>query len=704
MSQTRTAGAIFRKLPGSDFALAAGIIGILTVMIIPLPAALLDLLLTFSITFSLLILLVTMFILRPIEFSVFPSLLLVVTLFRLSLNVASTRLILLNGAEGTEAAGRVIQSFGQFVVGGNYVVGLVVFLILVVIQFVVITKGAGRIAEVAARFTLDAMPGKQMAIDADLNAGLVTDQEARRRRVEISREADFYGAMDGASKFVRGDAVAGLLITAINILGGFAVGVFQQGMGVIEALKTYTILTIGDGLVTQVPALIVSTAAGLVVTRAASESELHRDLMGQMTLHPRALTIAAVVLAVLGLAPGMPFLPFSILAGLVGTGAYFLDKKKAVSAADSKREAAPPAPEKVESLLPLDPLEIEVGYGLVPLVDPNKGGDLLERIRMIRRQFVLDLGFVVPPIRIRDNLTLRANQYAIKLKGHQAAAGEVYPDRFLAMNPGTVQGDLEGIETREPTFGLPAVWISTRQKERAQAAGFTVVDPATVVATHLSEIVRRHARDLLGRQDAQALLDQIKSSHPAVVEGLVPALLPLGVVHKVLQNLLTEGVSIRDLTTVLETLADYAPMTKDATALTESVRAALAGVITRPYLSADGGLKAFVLSPSAERQMVEQLREGEGALPLDPRSVQRLLDGMARAIERSHPLEAKPVLLVAPAIRWQIRRLLERPFPQLAVISYQEIPPHLTVHTIAAVEVGEEDTALAERAPAGVAG
>ena len=685
----RRGSSFFRRLPSTDMLLASAVVGIMAVMIVPLPSVVLDLLLTFNLTFSILILMVSMYILRPLEFSVFPSLLLMITLFRLSLNLASTRLVLLYGSEGTQAAGRVIEAFGQFVVGGNYVVGAVVFLILVVIQFVVITKGAGRIAEVAARFTLDAMPGKQMAIDADLNAGLINDSEARRRRREIAQEADFYGAMDGASKFVRGDAVAGILITAINIMGGLAVGIFQQGMNAADALQTYTILTIGDGLVTQVPALIVSTAAGLVVTRAASESELSKSLVGQLTVQPRAMGMAALVLLVLALVPGMPTVPFLLLAVAAGAGAYFLDQRKVKAVSAIEEKPHPPTPEKVESLLPIDPLELEVGYGLIPLVDPGKGGDLLERIRMIRRQFALDLGFVVPPIRIRDNLQLRATQYVVKLRGSEVATGEVYADRFLAMNPGTAQEQLEGMEPREPTFGLPAIWISSRQKERAQAAGYTVVDPGTVVATHLSEVVRTHARDLLGRQDVQGLIDQVKATHPAVVEGLIPTLLPLGAVHKVLQNLLSEGVSIRDLTTILETAADYAPATKDPQVLTESVRSALAKVVVKPFLSPDGSLRPLVLSPGSERLLSEALVEGGGTGVLDPRIVERLMEALARAVERAHPLDSKPTLVVPSHLRAHLRRLLERPFPHVGVLSYGEIPSTLNVQAIGSVEMGD---------------
>jgi flagellar biosynthesis protein FlhA len=490
--------------------------------------------------------------------------------------------------------------------------------------------------------------------------------------------------MDGASKFVRGDAVASLIITAINILGGFAIGVFQQGLDVAQALSTYTILTIGDGLVTQIPALIVSTAAGIVVTRAAAESDLSRDLVGQLTFHPRALALAAGVLTILAIVPGMPTVPFLILAAVTGGGARLLHGSR-IAAAKKKEEAAPAptGPETVETLLALDPLELEVGYSLVPLVDPAKGGDLLERVRMLRRQFALDMGFVVPPVRIRDNLQLASTHYAIKLRGFEVAQGEVYADRFLAMNPGTAQEGLEGIETREPTFGLPALWITSRQKERAQAAGYTVVDPSTVIATHLSEAIRSHARDLLSRQDTQILVDQVKGSQPAVVEGLIPNLLPLGTVQKVLQNLLSESVSIRDLPQILEVLADYAPHTKDPAALTEYVRAILAKTVCRPHLSQEQTLRVLVLSPQSESALTELL-EGEGG-NVDVRAAQQIIEAVATAIAEA-PLDGRPVLLVSPSVRPHLRRLTERPFPHLAVLSYNEVPSQVTVQSIGTVE------------------
>ncbi|MBI4382557.1 MAG: flagellar biosynthesis protein FlhA, partial [Nitrospinae bacterium] len=516
----------------NEFMVALGIIGIVVVMVIPIPPFMLDILLSFSITFSLIILLVSIFMLAPLEFSIFPSLLLIVTLLRLALNVASTRIILLHGNEGTGAAGQVIQSFGNFVVGGNYAVGTVVFLILVMINFVVITKGTVRTSEVAARFTLDAIPGKQMSIDADLNAGIITEQEARKRRRTLEREADFYGAMDGSIRFVRGDAIAGLLITAINILGGFAIGIFQQKMTAGDAAKVYTLLTIGDGLVAQLPALVVSTAAGIVVTRAVSDKNLPAELLGQLLNHPMAFVIASGALFFFGLIPGLPHLPFFLLAAAAGTVAYYrfqdIEKTKVREKKKIEEEARAPIPEKVESILPLDVMELEVGYELIPLVDAERNGELLDRIKSVRRQFALDMGFIVPPLHIRDNLQLKPSEYAILIKGVQVARGAVMMGRFLAMNPGTAEKEIEGIKTVEPTYGLPAVWITAGEKQDAQLAGYTVVDPATIITTHLKETIKRYAHELLGRQEVQALLDKFKETNPKVVEELIPNLLPLG--------------------------------------------------------------------------------------------------------------------------------------------------------------------------------
>jgi len=672
----------------TDAAMAVAVLGILTVMLIPLPPFLLDLLLTANLALSLLTLLISMYVLRPLDFSVFPSALLLLTLFRLSLNVASTRLILLHGNEGPGAAGQVIHAFGRFVVGGSYVVGAVVFLILVVIQFVVITKGAGRIAEVAARFTLDAMPGKQLSIDADLNAGLVNEDEARARRREIGREADFYGAMDGASKFVRGDAIAGILITAVNIVGGLTIGVLQLKMDILEALAIYTLLTVGDGLITQIPALIVSTAAGIVVSRAASETELASAMGAQFGGHHRALAITAGVLLVLGLVPGLPMAPFLLVAAVTGSVAYSGLRESAKGArAAPPASAIPAAPEKVESLLVLDPLELEVGYSLIPLADAAQGGDLLERVRLIRRQFATELGFVVPPVRIRDNLQLKPSSYALKIRGLSIASGEVMPGHFLAMNPGTATEPVPGVPTTEPTFGLPAQWIASEDRERAQLFGYTVVDPSSVMATHLAEIIRRHACELLGRQEVQSLLDHLKPTHPSVVEALVPQLLPLGTVQKVLQNLLSENVSIRDLVSILEALADAAPLTKDPLLLTERARQALGRAICRGLTSEDNLLRVFTLSPALETLLADALAEGDQGryLALEPRIAQRIIEALAAALTKG-PSDRTPVILCVASIRPHLRRLTERYLPHLAVLSYNEIGPDVTLKALAMVE------------------
>ncbi len=687
----------FAPLLQGDVLVALASIGILLAMLAPIPPLLLDLLLAANITLALLIFVISLYILRPLDLSVFPSLLLVLTLFRLSLNVASTRLVLLHGNEGTAAAGRIINAFGSFVVGGSYIVGAVVFAILAVIQFMVITKGAGRIAEVSARFTLDAMPGKQLSIDAELNAGLINEQEARARRQEIAREADFYGAMDGASKFVRGDAIAGMIIIAINILGGLAIGVLQNGMELMEAVQTYTLLTVGDGLVAQIPALTISTAAGIVMTRAASEAELSATLGRQILFYPKPLGITAGVLLFIGLIPGMPFFPFFMVSAVIGTVAY--SRVKAGSSGGGRRAGeegedvplAPSGPEKVETLLPLDLLTLEVGYGLIPLVDASQGGDLLERIKLIRRQFALDMGFVVPPVRIRDNLSLRPNSYSVKMKGVEVAQGEVLVGHFLAMDPGTAQEPVDGIETQEPTFGLPARWINVALKERAQVLGYTVVDPSSVVATHLSEVIRREARELVGRQEVQALLDHLKQTHPALVEGIIPTQLSLGAVQRVLQGLLMEGVSIRDLPTILEALADYVPYTKDPILLTEHARQALAKSICRSIMAPDGGLAVLTLGPSMEQTLAEAIiqNDQESYLALEPRLAQKVVEAVAKGVEQCLPLLGQPVFLCTAAVRPHLRRLIERYLPQVTVLSYNEIGPRVSVKVLRTVELSD---------------
>ena len=695
----------------SDVFMAVGVIAILGVMIIPLPALFLDLLLAFSITTALIILLVAMYTVKPLQFSVFPGLLLVVTLFRLSLNVASTRLIL-----GDAYAGKIIQAFGSFVVKGNYVVGFVIFLILIVINFVVITKGAGRVAEVTARFTLDAMPGKQMSIDADLNAGLIDEGEARRRREEIAREADFYGAMDGASKFVRGDAIAGLIITMLNIFGGFVIGVLQRKMGFSEALQTYTLLTVGDGLVSQIPALVISTSAGLIVTRAASESNLGRDLTTQILSEPKAIVIAAGVLVFLGITPGMPMLPFFTLAAAAGAVAYGVRSARKAAAELEAPEMAPserPEEEHIEDYLQVDPLELEIGYSLIPLVDAEQGGDLLTRITHIRRECALELGILIPPIRIRDNIQLKPNEYFIKIRGDEMGRGELMVGRYMALNPGTAEEELEGIETTEPAFGLEANWISESQREQAELAGYTVVEAPAVLCTHLTEVLKAHAHHILCREDVRRLLDNVKREQPTLVEELVPDLLSVGAIEKVLKNLLGERVPIRDMLTILETLSDYAPLTKDTNLLTEYVRGALSRTISKPYCDEEGTVRAITLDPDVEQVLTdvlerlgsrtaagEQGSRGAGAspqppsssaplqgFPMPPEVFRRLCDSLSSEVEKMTLEGRLPLVLCSPTVRPYFKKLIEPVFPGLAVLSYNEIPPNAGVQSMGRVRI-----------------
>ncbi len=675
----------------SDILVALGLVLILMLMILPVPPMLLDVFLSLNITVGLLILIISLYTSRALDFAIFPSVLLVTTLFRLSLNVASTRLILLHGDEGPSAAGSVIQSFGQFVVGGNYVVGIVIFVILVLINFMVITKGAGRVAEVAARFTLDAMPGKQMAIDADLNAGLVDEDEARRRRQEISSEADFYGAMDGASKFVKGDAIAGIIITLINIGAGFIIGVMQKDMPMAEAAANYTILTVGDGLVGQIPALIISTGAGIMVTRTTGDEDFGTEMKRQFSVHPRALWVVAGILLVFALIPGLPHIPFFLTAIALGGIAWKVQQAQEKQILSKEQDAAPAqqqlTEENYETMLAVDLLEMEVGYGLIPLVDSSQQGELLPRIKSIRRQFALDMGFIVPPVHIKDNLQLKPNEYAIILKGVKIGGGELLPGHFLAMNPGTATETIKGIDTVEPAFGLPAIWLSEDKKERAQISGYTVVDNTTVVSTHLSELIKRHGHELLGRQETQNLLDNLANDYPKLVEELVPNLLSLGVTMRVLQNMLREGVSIRDLRTILETLADWAPVVQDPDPLTEHVRTVLARSISNSYSEDGQVLEVMTFDRDVETRIQEALHSSEqGAyLALEPGFAQALIDNLKQAIQNI--AGSAPVLLCTPTIRLHVKRLTERYLPNLAIISHNEIAPHLKVRSVGTVNV-----------------
>jgi len=652
----------------------------------------LDLLLSMNIALALVIMLVTLYTENALAFSVFPTLILIVTLFRLSLNISGTRSILLRGY-----AGQVIEAFGNVVVGGNYAVGIVVFAILVVIQFVVITNGAGRVAEVAARFTLDAMPGKQLAVDADLNAGLITEAEARQRRKDIQRSADFYGAMDGASKFVRGDAVAALIIVFVNIIGGFVIGIVQQGLTLTEALQRYTLLTIGEGIVTQIPALLISTATGIIVTRAAAESSFGAELTTQLVQEPRALAIAAALLILFGLFGLPPFFMF-LMAGIVL--ALFFRRRAVMQAAAAK--AAPalaggatnqPVVKPAESVVPLlsyDPMELEIGFGLIPLVDVSQGGDLLERITMIRRHAARELGIVVPPIRVRDNLQLKPSTYVVKIYGLEVARAEVMVSRLLAMNPGTATNGIEGIPTVEPAFNLPALWIPESGRGDAELAGYTVIDPTSVIATHLTELIKTHAPDLLGRQETSALLDNVKQHYPVVVDELVPSLLTVGEIQRVLQNLLRERIPIRNLLLILENLADGARASKDIDFLTERVRAAMSRHISAEYTE-NGLLSVITVDPRLETLLGEAARRGEDAYALlDPNTVAKIYGSLTKQIQTAQQAGLQPIVLTSPQTRLALKRLTERAAPQLVVLSYSEIAPGLRVESIGQISTTED--------------
>ncbi|HAG91651.1 MAG TPA: flagellar biosynthesis protein FlhA [Bdellovibrionales bacterium] len=676
-----------------DLLMAAGLIGILVVMLIPLPPVLLDMALTMSLALSLLVLLVAIYTDKALDFSIFPSLLLMTTLFRLALNVASTRLILTEGHKGKEAVGDVIQAFGHFVVGDSYVVGLVVFVILVVINFIVITKGSGRVAEVAARFTLDAMPGKQMSIDADLNSGLISEDDARKRRKEIENEADFYGSMDGASKFVRGDAIAGIIITGVNIVGGLIIGVLQKDLDLSTAAKFYTTLTIGDGLVSQIPALIISTAAGIVVTRNSSSQNLGSEMAGQLFIKPRAVQIAAGILIFLSLVPGIPTFPFFLMGGILLAVAWATERfsKDRVERERMKadEEALKPQKENIESLLPLDLVELEVGYGLINIVESEQSGDLLERIVSIRKQFAMDLGIIVPSVHIRDNLQLQPGEYRVLIKGNKVGGGNLRPDSMLAMDPGNVISEVPGIQTKEPAFGLDALWISKSQKEEAEMAGYTVVDLPTVMATHLTELIRTHAHELFGRQEADKLVENFKKTNPKVVQDLIPDILTLGQVVKVLQNLLKEQVSIRDLVTIFETLADEGSRNKDSEVLTEAVRKSLARAITHKYLSEDGTLSVMTLAPETEELVSNSLLQTDQGVQLvmDPMQAQDLLQRTSLLIETHPEIAGQPILLTSPTARRHLAKLTHRFLPQVIVLSHNEVSSDAQIQSVGQVEL-----------------
>ncbi len=684
------APTMFQRMGGAaETWLAIAVIIVVALLIVPLPPAILDALLAFSLAIAVLVLLVTLSVRDPLEFSIFPSLLLLITLLRLGLNVNTTRLILSTGH-----AGSVIAAFGNAVIGGNYVVGLVIFLILIVINFMVITKGAGRVAEVAARFTLDAMPGRQMSIDADLGAGLIDEAEARRRREEIQRYADFYGAMDGSAKFVRGDAIAGLIITGINLVGGFLIGITQQGMSAGEALGTFTSLTVGDGLITQIPALIVSTAAGIIVTYGSKSPSVGPAIASQLTRHEGALWMSAVIIGLLGVVPGFPFLPFATLAGGLGGVAYMVrqrvEREKVPEATVITKPQARPESAPIKDLLAVEPLEVEVGYALVPLVDESQKGDLLQRIGLMRKQLALEMGIIVPPARIRDNIQLPATEYAIKLRGVRVAGGEVLPRYLLALDTAGMAAPIDGIRTIDPSFGLPAVWITPDRRLEAEGNGYSVVEPQTVLSTHLMETIKRHSAELLSRQNVRELLDTLKETHPALVEDTIPGKLSLGTVHRVLQRLLREGLPVRDLALILESLADAADVTKDPEALTEQVRRSLSSVLVQMFDDGDGAISGITMGPKLETALMGLFSPRptrDGGRPLEPEdltSALRLLNDLMESNKRDG--QFRP-LITPPALRVGVRRLVEPVLPHVPVLSLGELPAQTPVHSLATWEL-----------------
>ena len=678
----------FALAKNQDVTLSVCVIAVLMVLIVPVPTIVVDFLLTINISFSVVVLLATLYLRRPVEFAVFPSLLLMLTLFRLSLNVATTRLIL-----SQADAGRVVEAFGSFVTSDNILVGVVIFIILVVIQFVVITKGATRISEVAARFTLDAMPGKQMGVDSDLNAGLISEVEARQRRRDIEREADFYGAMDGATKFVRGDAIAGVVITMVNIVMGFIIGIVVLDMPAATAASTYTHLTIGDGLVSQIPSLIISVSAGLVVTRTVSDENLGRDLGDQLTRYPRALAVSAVMLGLFGIVPGMPAIPFFGVAAFLAMLTYVSQQ---THLAETEKEAAEQAAEeterergeeRTEDLLSIDPLKIELGYGLIFMADAHQGGDLLTRIQIIRQQTATKMGFVVPVIRIVDNMRLRPNEYQIKLRESVIASYELMPGHFLAMNPGLVQEEIEGYPTQEPAFGLQAVWVAKENRDRAERLGYTIVEPTAVIATHLTELIVAHADELVTREDVQTLVSHLKESSPTAVDELLPNILTYGELQKVLHNLLRERVSIRNLETIIEVLCDYGPRTKDTEVLTEYVRHALARSITTSFTDEDGVLRVATLSPELEQEILDSVNKSETGdfVPVSPERAEAISEGAAEAVQPLITAGHDPLILTSAPIRRYFRRIVERRIPKATVLSYNEIDPAAKLESIGLV-------------------
>ncbi|MEN8699477.1 flagellar biosynthesis protein FlhA [Bacillus infantis] len=677
-------------MSGRDLSVVFSVILIVAMLIIPFPSWLLSILIIMNISLALLVLLISMNMSEPLQFSIFPSLLLLLTLFRLGLNVSTTRSILSKGE-----AGGVVDTFGTFVVGGNIIVGMVVFLILIIIQFIVITKGSERVSEVAARFTLDAMPGKQMSIDADLNAGMISEHEARERREKVSREADFYGSMDGASKFVKGDAIAGIIIVLINLIFGIVIGMMQQGLSIADAASRYSLLTVGDGIVSQIPALLISTATGIVVTRAASDGNLGSDITRQMLAYPKMLYVTGGTIFLLGLfTPISNLLTFPI-AGLFIFGGYMFsrmpddDKEQLLDLEEGEETAELKSPESVVNLLNVDPIEFEFGYGLIPLADTNQGGDLLDRIVMIRRQLAIELGLVIPVVRIRDNIQLQPNEYRLKIKGNEAAKGELLLDHYLAMSPGIEDDSIEGIDTVEPSFGLPAKWITEEVKEQAEIFGYTVVDPPSVVSTHITEIIKNNAHELLGRQETKQLIDHLKESYPILADEVTPAPLSVGEVQKVLGKLLRENVSVRNLPIIFETLADYGKVTSDTDLLAEYARQALARQITNQYSQEGEALKVITVSGRIEKLIAEGIQQTEHGnyLSIDPAESQRILESIAGNIEQLSLMEQTPIILCSPAVRMYVRQLTERYFPHVPILSYNELEANVEVQSIGVVNL-----------------
>jgi flagellar biosynthesis protein FlhA len=666
------------------FAAPVLIIMMLAMMVLPLPAFALDILFSFNIALAIIVLLTSLYTVKPLDFMVFPTVLLVSTMLRLSLNVASTRVVLTEGHTGPDAAGKVIEAFGHFLIGGNYTVGIVVFVILTIINFTVVTKGAGRIAEVGARFALDAMPGKQMAIDADLNAGLIAEQEARRRRTEVAQEAEFYGAMDGASKYVRGDAVAGIIVTVINIIGGLIVGIVQHDLEFATAIKNYTLLAIGDGLVAQIPSLIISTAAGVVVSRVASDQDIGGQLVGQLFAKPQVMYITAAIIGGMGIIPGMPHVAFLLLAAALAGGAYAVSRRAAQAEQQPEAAAAVIAPETEEAswqdILPVDTLGLEVGYRLIPLVDQTQGGELLRRIKGIRKKFAQEVGFLSPSVHIRDNLELRPSNYRIMLKGVDVGGSDVQVGQFLAINPGMVTGTLPGPATTDPAFGLPAVWIDAGLREQAQTMGYTVVDAGTVIATHLNHLITSHAAELLGRQEVQQLLDHLAKESPKLVEDLVPKMISLATLQKVLQNLLTEGVHIRDMRSIIETLAEHTSHTQDASELTALVRIALGRAIVQQLFPSGNEVAVMTLDSRLERLLMQALQtNGTESAAIEPGLADTLAIQVEQATRKQEQLGYTPVLLVPGQLRALLSRFLRRALPQLKVLSHAELPDSKTI-------------------------